>query len=330
MLLLDDQWIWDSWMADDGENYHLFFLQAPKAVGAPDRRHKLATVGHATSKDLRSWEYHGSLLGPSSHGGWDDLAIWTGSVVRGDDGIWRMFYTAVSTEGEDNGTYDQRVGVVESDDLYTFRRVSDKPLVEVDNRWYRTVDYSDRVTETWRDPYVFRDPDGDGWHMLITARAKHAGPWDDGVIAHATSPDLQMWEVGPPISAPGAGFSQIEVPQVKMVDGTPVLSFTCHPHEQHDRRRRETGQACTWTLTGPSLLGPWDISAAKPFRAEPDLFAAPLVQQRDGSWCFVGFRNQEPEGIWSFEIIDPVPVSLRDGELVADPGYPDFATTARH
>ena len=45
------------------------------------------------------------------------------------------------------------------------------------------------------------------------------------------------------------------------------------------------------------------------------------MQQRDGSWALVGFRNLEPEGILSFEIIDPVPVRLEDGGLVADAAY---------
>ena len=31
----------------------------------------------------------------------------------------------------------------------------------------------------------------------------------------------------------------------------------------------------------------------------------------------IGFRNQEPEGILSFEIIDPVPVHVVDGGLQA-------------
>ena len=35
MLRLDDYYIWDSWMADDGDLYHLFFLQAPRSLGSP-------------------------------------------------------------------------------------------------------------------------------------------------------------------------------------------------------------------------------------------------------------------------------------------------------
>jgi beta-fructofuranosidase len=74
-------------------------------------------------------------------------------------------------------------------------------------------------------------------------------------------------------------------------------------------------------MTGDSLLGPWDVGRAVPFAAEPELFAAPLVRQRDGSWAYVGFRNLEPEGVLSFEIIDPVPVHVEGGGLVADASY---------
>ena len=128
------------------------------------------------------------------------------------------------------------------------------------------------------------------------------------------------WEVRPPVSGDPSGFGQIEVPQVRVVDGRPVLVFTCHPEEQSEARKAEHGLWCTWSVAGEpggSLLGPWDLSRAVPFRAEPTLFAAPLVRQRDGGWALIGFRNQEPEGILSFEIIDPVPVHVVDGGLQA-------------
>jgi hypothetical protein len=56
VLRLADQWIWDSWIADDGECYHLFFLQTARPVrvglGRPrgldriDRARRLADVLH--------------------------------------------------------------------------------------------------------------------------------------------------------------------------------------------------------------------------------------------------------------------------------------------
>jgi len=139
------------------------------------------------------------------------------------------------------------------------------------------------------------------------------------VIGHARSADMINWELAPPISVP-AGFGQIEVPQARIVDGRPTLVFTCHTDEQTPQRKRQAGMFCTWSVPGDSLTGPWDVSRAAPFEAEPNLFAAPFVQDRSGGWVLVGFLNPEPKGINSFDIIDPIPVTLRDGVLVAAAG----------
>ena len=329
MLRLDDFYIWDSWVADDGELYHLYFLQAPKTPHGPAPRHVNATVGHATSRDLVDWDYLGTCFGPAE-AGWDDLAIWTGSVAQEPDQAggrrWRMFYTAVNSEGHD--VFDQRIGSAVSDDLHHWSRVGDRPGILPDPRWYKTLaDFPypgpprapmEGRSETWRDPLALPDPDGNGWHLLITARSVAAGRNDDGVIAHAYGPDLDHLELGPPLCRPGAGFGQLEVLQSKIINGRPVLVFTCHPQEMTAERVAASGEYCTWSLPSPGLLGPFDIGLARPFAAEPDLFAAPLVQCRDGSWMILGFRNTEPRGVDSFEIIDPIPVTLDDeGYLVA-------------
>jgi beta-fructofuranosidase len=286
VLRLDDQWVWDSWVADDGDAYHLFFLQAPRSLGDPTLRHGVATIGHASSRDLVDWEYHGTALEPAA-GAWDHRAVWTGSVARGDDGAWRMYYTGIAGVA----AYEQRIGLAESDDLVRWRRIGGEPLLAADPRWYGDG--------AWRDPFVYRDPGGDGWHMLITAHDRRRR----GVLAHARSADMRAWETGPPVCGPDE-LADLEVPQARLVDGRPLLVFT-----------RE-GELCTWSVAGESLSGPWDLAAARPFRREPRLFAAPLVQRRDGGWALLGFLNQEAEGIHSFEIVDPIPVHMEGGGLV--------------
>ena len=299
---------------------------APRALKDPGKRHLAARVGHAVSRDLVEWDFRGECFGPSE-AGFDDLAIWTGSGVREHD-RWRMFYTALSKAG--HHIYDQRVGSAVSDDLHHWHRVSPEPAVRVDGRWYKTLANTPMPTtgpdlegssETWRDRAVIRDPDGDGWHLFVTARSVAAGRNDDGVIAHATSPDLFTWTLGPPLCDPGAGFGQLEVLQNVVVSGRPVLAFTCHPQEQTGERIAEWGEYCTWSVPSPGALGPWDMNRARPFLPEPDLFAAPIVRLRDGGSAIIGFRNLEPrrdpENL-GFEIIDPIPVTLDDeGYLVA-------------
>lgn len=319
MLRLDDEWVWDSWVADDGERYHLFFLQAPSALQDPGLRHAQARIGHAVSADLVEWQVLPDAL-TRSDTGWDDVALWTGSTVRGDDGVWRLFYTALSTRG--HGLRDQRIGIAESDDLLEWRRVGDAPALEPDARRYKTLDEDPTASETWRDPFVLRLDDG--WHMLLTARALDRPRNADGVLGHATSPDQVHWTVQDPIGDP-AGFGQLEVPQVRRVDGTWVLVFTCHPQEQTPEQIARFGPHSTWSLTAPSALGPWDLQRARPFTDEPALFAAPLVQRRDGSWVLLGFRNLESEGGLALEILDPIPVRLAGDRLLSSAPLVDGA-----
>ena len=64
-------------------------------------------------------------------GAWDDLAMWTGSVVQHPDGTWFMFYTGVTTTP--HGPL-QRIGVATSPDLVTWHKLARNPVLEADGR----------------------------------------------------------------------------------------------------------------------------------------------------------------------------------------------------
>ncbi|MGJ5894193.1 glycosyl hydrolase family 32 [Streptomyces sp. V2] len=297
MLRLPDHWVWDSWYTRDDEGrHHAFFLRASRALLDPARRHHRASVGHAVSDDLRTWHLTADALTAADGPAWDDLATWTGCVVRAPDGRWHLYYTGVS-RAEDGLV--QRIGLAISDDLHTWHRHGDKPLVEADPAWYERLGAGTWYEEAWRDPWVFPDPAGDGWHMLITARSGQGPAEGRGVIGHARSADLLDWTVGPPLTRP-AGFGHLEVPQVAVVDGQPLLLFcTNTPHPRADEGR-------LWVIPGPSTLGPWDPAAAIPVPG-PDLYAPRLVQAGDGSWRLIGFVD-ERDGAFVGELSDPVPV----------------------
>lgn len=300
MLRLPDSWVWDSWFAFDGELHHVFYLRASRALGDPDRRHNYPYVGHAVSADLVSWTVLPDALALSDPPAFDDATTWTGSVVRAPDGTWRMFYTG-RTRADGGGA--QRVGTARSRDLLTWTKDSADALLEADPRWYEKV-CDDWIGEAWRDPWVFRADDG-LWHMYITARAPIGDPRGRGVVGHATSPDLDTWTVQPPLTAP-AGFGQMEVTQVEVVDGVPTLIFCCYPAEMDDDAAQRHAPGGMFSITGPSVLGPFDISAARRFPHD-SLYAARLVQH-EGAWNLIGFRDTEG-GVFVGELTDPIPVT---------------------
>lgn len=236
--------MWDFWLADDGTTFHMYYLHAPKSLGDPALRHRNARIGHATSQDLSTWESHGVVLQPDDPDAFDATSTWTGSVVQGPDGLWRMFYTGARFYETHN---IEAIGVATSADLHTWTKQPDV-VIEADRRWYEKYGDSSWPEEAWRDPWVFADPVGDGWHMLITARVNTGDVDDRGVIGHAVSPDLETWEVRPPLSAPGAGFGHLEVPQTGVAGERSVLLFSCGVDTLAARKTKDSGEAGSGAL----------------------------------------------------------------------------------
>jgi beta-fructofuranosidase len=213
-----------------------------------------------------------------------------------------MFYTG--TTHQDGGDV-QRIGSATSRDLMTWVKDTADAQVVADPRWYETLDKDIWFDEAWRDPWVFAGDDGQ-WHMYITARAADGPALSRGVVGHATSPDLGTWTVRPPITLPGNGFGQLEVTQVEVVDGVPTLIFCCLPAQMEPATVERLGGGGMFSVTGPSVLGPFDVAEARRFPHD-SLYAARLVQH-DGGWHLVGFRDVEG-GVFVGELTDPISVT---------------------
>jgi beta-fructofuranosidase len=229
MFDLDDRWVWDFWIADDGSMFHLFFLQAPRSLGDPDLRHDHASVGHAVSPDLTTWTEVGLALSPPETG-FDDRTIWTGSVA-GRPGAWRMFYTGRTHA---DGGAVQRIGAAVSSDLSVWAREEGWPL-EADPRWYekdsaahrawRWHDHATTPEEHFRDPFAVQDAKGT-WHLYVTARHAGTGP-GRGAVGHLVQDDEGRWQVAPPLTSGAGPFEQAEVISVQQVEDRWVLLFSC-------------------------------------------------------------------------------------------------------
>jgi beta-fructofuranosidase len=234
-----------------------------------------------------------------------------------------MFYTG--TTQTPDGPLIQQVGLATSTDLLHWVKDERNPLVRADPRWYETLGgQAPWADEHWRDPFVLADPDGDGWHLFITARA-NTGPLDNrGVIGHARSSDLLNWDVQPPLSDPGAGFGQLEVFQVVNVDGKHVLIFNCLPGEYSADRRANGDRGAIWAANGESPLGPFDLQRATPL-TDDSLYVGKLVRNQSGEWVLLAFHNTAVDGDFGGALSDPIPVH-RDGNTLQI--APTTSTTA--
>lgn len=316
MFTLPEAWVWDFWLVDDGTKHHMFFLYASKAIKDPEARHFRASIGHAVSTDLTTWTRVNDALVRSDAPAFDDLATWTGSVVRHPDGTWFMFYTGTTTAPGAKGANIQRIGYATSQDLMSWDKNPGGAILEADPRWYERLSDGGWHDEAFRDPWVLADPRGDGWHMLITARANH-GPADDrGVIGHATSPDLRTWTLQPPLSEPGQGFGQLEVVEPVVVDGRSLLVFNClGPDTSLSRQARGTTGG-VWLAPAESALGPYGLAGAYQL-TDNDLYVGRLIKDRaTGALKFLAFANVDQDGGFVGEIIDPRDVTWADGRLV--------------
>jgi beta-fructofuranosidase len=301
---LAEHWIWDSWLADAGDERHLFHLQAPRSLGDPDLRHRNATIGHAVSRDLVSWTTLPTALEAGPPGAWDGLATWTGSVIEAG-GTWYLFYTGIAA-----GTLErvQQIGVATSRDLVHWERLGDAPVIAPDPRWYVVNDGTGPVNQAWRDPWVFRDPAGDGYLALITATGL-TGPRDGrGVIGHAVSADLLHWEVRPPIEAP-SGFGELEVPGVMRVGDDVLLSFSAGEASLSAARRAARPGTGTYVVRARHELGPFRIEASQSLAPVSPLYAGHAVRGWDGTPVILGFVGLV-DGRFVGELADPQPLEI--------------------
>lgn len=303
---LPDHWVWDFWLADDGQTYHMFYLHAPMSLGNPHLRHRNARIGHATSTNLVNWQDHGRIFDAGPDGSYDGSATWTGSVVKAPDGRWHLYYTGSRFLSPDSNANVETIGLAVSDDLFTWQKLPG-PIAVADQRWYETLGTSSWPEEAWRDPWVFQGADSQTWHMLITARANHGDDAGRGVVGHATSTDMLHWQVAPPLSNIDAGFMHLEVPQIVEVEGTTHLIFCCDSPKLSGRLAGQRGGI--WSVAAPSPTGPYAIEKATRIVTE-ELYAGRIARTREGQAVLIAFDSTQADGHFVGAISDPIPLHV--------------------
>lgn len=275
-----DLWLWDSWTLKGDDGLHLYCLALSRTghdgapITPPQRNDHAFHVRHFVSGDEGcSWHDHGAALTPGGAGdGADARNVWSGSVLRLQDGRVAFGYTGLRTAGPDR-RFLQTVCIgfgatPEAMDTQPARALS-CPLR--DHAAIRAAGYylpgvaelgADAGEEggpilAWRDPFLLETGDGT-LHAFWSAKIAPTRP----AIAHARlvlrGNQVAIDRLGAPILLPDAEeFTQAEVPKLYPdgAGGWLLLISSCDRlyEGQPDSAVRQQQRL----YRAPSPLGPW-------------------------------------------------------------------------
>jgi len=240
----DGEYLKDYYVFKEGDTYHLFYNVGTAAeVQNWEQPGNEKAFGHATSKDLKTWEHHPRIL-EVVPGTWEGEVVSAPSIIK-RDGTFYMFYTGF----DDRVKGKQSIGLATSKDLFNWERHPGNPV-------YEAPPWAARNESGWldcRDAHVIKS--GDEFlmfTMVTTAEGK-------GAIALASSSDLIAWkDLGPAVVT----FTTPESPRVFEHDGFYYMfASSAHGKELFKTANPKTGpwESLSFRWPSPGLWSGWEV-----------------------------------------------------------------------
>ena len=272
--------------------YHVFFQYVP---GSADWRLD-CHWGHASGPDLFSLTEHPPALTPGD----DDDGIWSGTIVRRDDGSATILYTAVTAGRLDRGRI--RAASPLDDDWLSWGKGEIVSSGPDDLRMFR-------------DPSAFRDGDqwtmiagastADGHACIVSYSSSDGRAWNGGSIALSRSPDERdpIWT-----------GSMWECPHLTLVDGQHVLIVSVWDEDE--------------LFDVVYAIGEWDGQRFLPkswgrLSYGPAPYAATVFHDAKESPCVMFWLRGTTGAGWAGAHSIPYRMRIEDGALRLSP-HPDL------
>lgn len=283
-MLVNDFWF----LVDEAEQtYHAFYLQSPNR--GTDRN---PWVGHAVSKDLWKWRTVKDALTPEL-GTFNNKSIVTGSAVKGDDGKWYMWVTAL-------GTRENNLVMAVSDDLIHWTKKEETKI--------RSGVGGKRFSATWKgqnyEGYIIADPyihpekiDGFYWMHANSHMVNAPVKGKSGGVLLFKSKDLREWTADRWMSYTGQ-FERSETTQTWEHNGKWYL-YTGGINGE--------GRRINYILLADSFYGPYEMMPWSEIKL-PDnkrFYIGKVVKAFDGKEYFLAGEGFEG-------LSDPYPVCYAD------------------
>ena len=241
----EGEYVKDYYVFREGDTYHLFYNVGTAAeVQNWEQPGNEKAFGHATSKDLKTWEHHPRIL-EAVPGTWEGEVVSAPSIIKHDD-TYYLFYTGF----DDRVHGKQSIGLATSKDLFNWERHPGNPV-------YEAPPWTARNESGWldcRDAHVIKY--GDEFllfTMVTTAEGK-------GAIAVASSSDLVKWaDLGPAVVT----FTTPESPRVFEHDGTYYMfASSGHGKELYKASNPKTGpwELIPFLWPSPGFWSGWEVT----------------------------------------------------------------------
>jgi len=311
--------------AEDG-HFHLFYLldrRAENPAGMPWHR--------VTTDDLVTFIDAGLALPTGTSPDSQDHNCYTGSVVRDDAGVHHLFYTAQNPviRGADGQPLQRVAHATSTNGMATWTKHPEDTVGAPAG--YESAD--------WRDPFVFRHPDG-RWHLLLAARHTGGAQRRRGTVARLVSDDLVTWAIADPIWDPRRYVTQ-ECPEVFEWNGWWYLVSSEFSDRFVTRYRMARSPEGPWLAPAQDTLDGRAWYAAKSAARNGRRFFFGWIATReghrdDGAWLWAGTLSileatQQPDGtltmapapelLASFTEDHSAQLGLTKGPLTALDGY---------
>lgn len=232
-----EAWFGDAIPFCEGGTFYIYYLY--------DKRETPVTADHTSwhlvsTRDFLHWKEEGEAL-PAGGVNDCDQACYTGSVIRGKDGLWHMFYTGQNPVNPDYGREGKALQYIlhaVSTDLKNWEKHYEAAFTAPEERF---------EPHDWRDPFVFWQEETGSYYMLLAARLQGKSLRKSGCVAVCRSVDLWNWEEAEVFFAPEVYYTH-ECPDLFREGGWWYLLYSTF-----------TTRFVTHYRKSRSLQGPWEM-----------------------------------------------------------------------
>lgn len=302
--------LWDSWFIKDNGVFHVFYLQCLPTKDSEKRHDNNVSIGHAISKDLIQWKEQKIALEPGINDAWDNLSLWTGSVIKKDDEYF-MFYTGRNSKKDRN--YVQKIGSSVSKDLYNWEKMKGNPMLEA--KGYYSIDNNKNSLNNigaWRDPFVFLDPASKKYYMTVTAREKGEKREYNGCVALLESNNLLDWKILPPMFSPGF-YDEIECTQVIFHKGVYYLFISTHERNYKPDFAKKVGSCgglhCYYSTRLFDGYKPVNENGVVLNNSE-EMYSVSLLYDKQDEFYAIGWMNKSQDSSFVGKLTKPFKIKI--------------------